>query len=54
MYVLFYVEPTVMSYIKFESSRVKEAERKEKKQARDAILKKVMQLPWLPTWRMIV
>jgi hypothetical protein len=31
-----------MSYIKFESSRVKEAERREKKQARDAILKKVI------------
>jgi hypothetical protein len=44
----------VMSYIKFESSRVKEAERKEKKQARDAILKKVMQLLWLPTWRMFL
>jgi hypothetical protein len=30
-----------MSYIKFESLRVKEAERREKRQARDAILKKV-------------
>jgi hypothetical protein len=31
-----------MSYINFESSKVKEVERKEKKQARDTILKKVM------------
>jgi hypothetical protein len=31
-----------MSYINFESSRVKEAERKQRKQARDAILKKVV------------
>jgi hypothetical protein len=44
----------VMSYIKFESARVKEAERKEKKQAREAILKKVMQLPCFFTWRVIV
>jgi hypothetical protein len=31
-----------MSYIKFESSREKEAERREKRQARDAVLKKVI------------
>jgi hypothetical protein len=44
----------VMSYIMFENSKVKEAERKEKKQARDAVLKKVMQLPWLPAWRLFL
>lgn len=39
----------VMAYIQFESARVKEAERKEKKQAREAILKKVVQtlVPYL-------
>jgi hypothetical protein len=31
-----------MSYINFESSRLKEAERKQKREARDIILKKVM------------
>jgi hypothetical protein len=41
----------VMSYIQFESARVKEAKRKENKQAREAILEKVMQLPWFLTWR---
>jgi hypothetical protein len=39
----------VMSYIKFESAKVKEAERNEKKQAREAILNKVMQLLWFLT-----
>jgi hypothetical protein len=36
------MQPISMSYIKFESSIVKEAEMREKRQARDAILKKVI------------